>query len=108
MNQLQYNHIYDYQYTMALAKLMTNLMPQYYDFLKKEAKRRGKTMREILEEAIRLYKREKKKEEIRKGYDGMENDKEYLEEMRAMAEMGMEYYLKDLEKAEKHYEDTEI
>jgi hypothetical protein len=81
---------------MAFAKLMTNLLPQYYQFLQGEAKRQKRTMRQIVEEALALYRREKKKEFIREGYRRMGQDKEYLAENLAMAEEGMSYYLKDI------------
>lgn len=78
---------------------MTNLLPDLYAFIKHEAKVQKKTMREILEEAISVYKREKKKEWIIKGYEGMENDQEYHKEMKKTAEMGMEYFLQDIDGA---------
>ncbi len=85
---------------MATAKLMTNLLPAYYSFLQKEQKDSGKTKREIIEEALALYMRAKKKREIENAYKAMAEDKEYLEEMREMAEMGMEYYLIDIDNAD--------
>jgi len=70
---------------------MTTLLPQYYSFLKAEAKRRKRTMREILEEALVLYRKEKRMECIRLDCLKMAGDHEYLQEMADMAEMGMEY-----------------
>lgn len=93
---------------MAAVKFMTNLLPQYYNFLKAEAKRRKKTMREILEEAISIYRREIKKEKIRQDCARMSKDKEYLDEMVQMAEEGMEYYLKDIDKADEQYANKEV
>ena len=40
---------------MAFMKLMTNILPAYYTFLEKEAKRHHKSKRQIIEEAIALY-----------------------------------------------------
>ena len=83
-----------------MVKFMTTLMPQYYTFLKDESKLREKSMREIIEEAIVLYKREKRRKMIARQYEGMENDKEYLDEMVEMAEWGMAHYLEDIDKAD--------
>ncbi len=85
-----------------VAKLMTNLLPEYFHFLKTESKRQRKTMRQILEEAIAIYKREKKKAYLIAGYEKMAQDKEFLAENLAMAEEGMSYYLSDLENAERN------
>jgi CRISPR/Cas system-associated protein Csm6 len=85
----------------ATAKLMTNILPQYYVFLEEESERAKKTKREIIEEALALYKREEKKKEIINAYKKMADDKEYLEEMHEMAEMGMEYFLTDIDNANK-------
>ena len=86
---------------MAPAKLMTNIRPAYYSFLEREAKRSRKTKRELIEEALDLYMRELKRQEIIRGYEGLEQDHEYLKEMKEMAELGMEYYLTDIDNADK-------
>lgn len=85
---------------MAVAKLMTNLLPQYFSFLHEEAKRQKKTMRQVLEEALALYRREKKKALIRAQYEKMGQDEEYQKEMSEMAEEGMSYYLQDIDQDE--------
>ena len=84
---------------MAYAKLMTHLLPQNYNFLHQESRRQKRTIRDILEEAIALYRKEKKKELIRRAYVAMAEDKEYLQESLSLAEEGMAYFLKDLEHA---------
>jgi hypothetical protein len=86
---------------MANAKLMTNILPRYYDFIDRVSRQQGKTKREIIEAALALYMRELRKQKISQAYDAMEKDKEYLNEMREMAELGMEYYLTDIDNANK-------
>ncbi len=86
---------------MPVAKLMTNLQPAYYSFLEKETKRSHKTKRQLIEEALDLYIRELKRQAIIKGYEGLEHDYEYHKEMKEMAELGMEYYLTDIDNADK-------
>ncbi|MDP3975415.1 MAG: hypothetical protein Q8P95_00705 [bacterium] len=86
---------------MALAKLMTNLFPEYYTYIRSEAKAQKKTLRQIIEEAIQVYKREKRKEQIRRDCARMAEDVEYLKESVELAEMGMVEYAKILENADK-------
>ncbi len=82
---------------MASMKLMTNILPSYYSFIDKEAKRQHRTKRDIIEEAIGMYMRQRKKEEIVKSYEAMSKDSEYLDEMTRLAEEGMEYFLTDID-----------
>lgn len=87
---------------MALSKLMTNLMPEYYAFVRAEAKAEKKTIRQILEDAIRLYQKEKRKKRIIQDCERLANDTEYLEEMRKSAEMGMVDYWEIITRDEQH------
>ncbi len=80
---------------MAVAKLMTNILPEFYNFLEKEGSRLNKTKREIIEEALQLYIKNRKKKLIEKHYKAMFEDIVYLEELRTDAESGMEYFLED-------------
>lgn len=82
---------------MASAQLMTNILPSYYQFLEKESKRSHKTKREIIESALKLYIKEKKKESIEKAYQAMAEDEEYLSEMNETAELGISYFLIDID-----------
>ena len=83
---------------MKPAKLMTNILPSYYAFIEKEAKKHNKAKRDILEEAIRFYMKEKLKEELTASYQQMAKDQEYLDEMTKTAEIGMDYFLRDIDK----------
>ena len=82
---------------MTAAKLMTNLLPSYYDFIEKEARQKKKSKRQIIETAIALYMRESEKQRLLSAYKSMGEDKEYQKEMKEDAELGMGYYLNDLE-----------
>lgn len=86
---------------MAPVKLMTNILPAYYAFIEAEAKREKKTKRQVIEEAIQFYMREKKRQHLRKAYEAMANDEEYLKEQVEIAEWGMQYYLTDIDNAYK-------
>lgn len=86
---------------MALTELTVSIGSYYYDSIQKEAKRQHKTEQQILEEVIKLYAREKKKEFLLSEYKKMANDKGYLEESRELAEWGMDYYLIDIDNAYK-------
>lgn len=55
---------------------MTNILPMYYAFIERRAK---------------------KKQKILKAYQAMANDHDYQKEMKAMAEEGMGDYLKILD-----------
>lgn len=81
---------------MVPAKLMTNIAPNYYAFIEKEAKQQNRSKRDIIEEAIKLYMKKKWRDEVFESYKGMENDEEYKKEMVELAEEGMEYFLKDI------------
>jgi hypothetical protein len=76
--------------------IMTNIGNSYYVFIHKTAEKEGKTKRSILEEALTLYMQQKEKKAYRKemeeGYKKLGEDKEYLEEMRKTAEIGMDAY----------------
>ena len=65
---------------MSYTKLMTNIFTPYYSFINKEAKRQNKTKRDIIEDAIKSYMHERKKEQIKKSYKAMSEDTEYLNE----------------------------
>jgi len=84
---------------MPAVKLMTNLLPDLYAYVKEEARAQKKSMRAIIEEAILVYRKEKKKARIIKDCERLAEDKEYLEEMVETAELGMEYYLQDIDGA---------
>ncbi len=86
---------------MNPVKLMTNIKPDYYAFIEREAKKQSKTKRAILEEAIKIYMREIKKEKMIAAYKKMAEDKGYLEEQKEMAEWGMDYFLIDIDNADK-------
>lgn len=86
---------------MQPAKLMTNILPQYYAFIENEAQESNRSKREIIEEAIQLYMRESKKRKIMAQYAGMAQDEEYKNELLEGANLGMEYFLSDLEHADK-------
>lgn len=86
---------------MAPVKLMTNILPAYYSFIEQVAKSENKTKREVIEEAMEFYIREKKRQKIRQAYKAMENDEEYLKEQVETAEWGMAYYLQDIDNAYK-------
>jgi hypothetical protein len=75
---------------MQTAKLMTNILFSYYTFIDTTAKKEGKTKRQILEEAIKLYITEKKKKEIEEAYKRMAEDKEELQLQKELAAEGME------------------
>ena len=82
---------------MQLAKLMTNITPQYYSFIEKEAERSNRSKREIIEEAIGFYIKELKKKRVMAQYKALSDDQEYQNELVENAELGMEYYLSELE-----------
>ena len=82
---------------MQTAKLMTNILPQLYTFIEQEAKSSKRSKREIIEEAIFFYIKEKQKKDLFKAYEAMANDTEYKQEMQDLSEVGMDYYLNDLE-----------
>lgn len=86
---------------MQTAKLMTNIMPQLYSFIEKEAKRSKRSKREVVEEAVELLMKKILKDHIMEQYASIENDIEYQNEMREMAEMGMGTYLEELDNADK-------
>ncbi|MFH0820287.1 MAG: hypothetical protein V1908_00785 [Candidatus Peregrinibacteria bacterium] len=86
---------------MPTAKLMTNIRPSYYAFLEREVERSHKTKRQLIKEALDLYMRELKRQAIIEGYKGMEHDEEYKKEMRETAEWGMQYFLTDIDNANK-------
>lgn len=86
---------------MQLAKLMTNILPFYYSFIEKQAKKEKSSKRDIIEKAIVLYMKEEQKKAVWNQYEKMSADKDYQKEMGNMANMGMSYYLKDLEKYER-------
>ena len=85
---------------MPPVKLMTNLLPDLYAFIKHEAKVQKKTMREIIEEAISVYKREKRKEKMRQDSQRLAQDQEYLRESVELAEMGMEDYFNIIQRGD--------
>ena len=74
-------------------KLMTNILPSYYSFIEKEAKRSHKSKREVVEKAIALYIKEMKKKQILSQYKAMGKDEEYRNELTEDAELGIEYFL---------------
>jgi len=82
---------------MPLAKLMTNILPRYYQFIEMWAKETKRSKRAIVEEALQVYMREIKREKILKQYQAMQNDEAYQKEMVEMANLGMDYYLKDID-----------
>ena len=82
---------------MTTAKLMTNILAPYYSFIEKEAKRSKRSKREVIEEAIALYIKEVKRQKIMEEYKSMEKDEDYLNEMVESAEIGMDYYLNDID-----------
>jgi hypothetical protein len=84
---------------MSTAKLMTNILPDYYNFIEKEAKRSQRSKREVVEEAVSLLMKQQAREGLMAQYAEMADDKEYQKEMSEMAEIGMETYLNDLENA---------
>ena len=81
---------------MRLAKLMTNILPFYSIFLEEEARETRRTKREIIEAAIAMYIKEKKKRAIINAYRKMSKDKGYLLESVSTAEIGMDYFLTDI------------
>jgi len=60
---------------------MTNLDTRFYNFLQSEAKKRGSSKREVLEDILARYIEWKKEEDIKKSYSAMAEDTEYLNEM---------------------------
>ncbi len=60
----------------TVARVTTNLNPNLFEFLSKEAKASGTTFRNILEKAIEYYQNEKLKKQLIAGYNDMANDKE--------------------------------
>ena len=82
---------------MQLAKLMTNILPIYYQFIETQARKEKSSKRDVVERAIALYMAEEQKKSIWNQYEKMSEDKAYQKEMRHMAKMGMNYYLKDID-----------
>lgn len=82
---------------MQSAKLMTNILPQYYSFIENEAKRSKRSKREIIEEAISIYMKELKRRKVMSQYEAMTGDEEYQNELVETANLGIEYYLSELE-----------
>lgn len=64
---------------MKTARMTTNLDTSLMDFLITEANKIGKSKRYILEEALKNYRKEKLKKEMRDGYNQMADDKEEME-----------------------------
>ena len=76
---------------------MTNILPQYYDFLEQESSRSKKSKRDIIEEALSLYIRELKKQSVMNQYKKLAGDVDYQSELNESAELGIEYYLSETE-----------
>lgn len=58
-----------------LQTITTNLSPEVYKFLNEVSSSTKKTKRQILEEALRLYKKHYLEEQIKKGFE--ERKQEY-------------------------------
>lgn len=80
-----------------MSTLMTNLLPIYSNFLKDQSKRTKKTKRQILEEAIALYMKEIKRRALMAQYQKMGQDEDYQNELVEGAEIGMDYFLMDID-----------
>jgi len=65
----------------AVAKIMTNINPKYYEFLESYSKKNKVTKKQIIEAALDKYIKFLKEEKIKKEYELMAEDKEYLDEM---------------------------
>ncbi|QQR83653.1 hypothetical protein IPJ72_00350 [Candidatus Peregrinibacteria bacterium] len=84
---------------MADAKLMTNIKQKYYQFLEQQSKQRGVTKRQLTEDAFELLIRDYEKQKMIDSFREMANDADELNEMRALAELDMDYYLEDINNA---------
>jgi len=65
----------------AVAKVMTNMDYKYYRFLESYSKKKKITKRQIIETALDKYMKFLQEEKIKKEYELMGKDKEYLNEM---------------------------
>ena len=65
----------------AVAKVMTNINPRYYEFLEFYSKKNKVTKKQIIEAALDKYIKFLKEEKIKKEYESMGRDKKYLDEM---------------------------
>lgn len=86
---------------MMTSRLMTTINTEYYNFIEKESQNLSITKRTILEKALELYIKEKKRKDLASAYAVMESDTEYRREQQEMAEEGMDLYLDMLEQDEK-------
>jgi len=86
---------------MMTSRLMTTINTEYYNFIEKESQNLSITKRTILEKALELYIKEKKRKDLASAYAVMESDTEYRREQQEMAEEGMDLYLDMLKQDEK-------
>lgn len=63
------------------TKLMTNIDSYFYMFLDSESKKEKVTKRELIERIIAEYIQNQKEQQLKKSYEIMWKDIEYLEEM---------------------------
>ncbi len=83
-------------HTIQKYVLTTNLSPQLYEWLDKEAKARKATKRVILEYALEKVRIEEKKRRMAQSFRRANKDPEIM----TMAEWGMQDYAKQLDKLE--------
>ena len=74
--------------------ITTTLSPHLAVWLKVESKKKGTTKREIIEEALKKYKAEQRREELAESFDRAAQDPE----IRELSEMGLGDYLQQLNK----------
>lgn len=71
-----------------MAKLMTNIQPEYYEFIEKEANAKSISKRDVIEAAIQLYREKveyaKMEHQYKEGYD-----EEYQKELIEWSELGL-------------------
>ncbi len=78
--------------------LTTNLSPQLYEWLDKEAKARKSTKRVILEDALEKARLQEKKRRMAESFRRANQDPE----IKNMAEWGVQDYAKQLDKLDDH------
>ncbi len=83
---------------MKTATFTSTISPELISWLDRRAKAEKRTRRAMLEEAIRLYKRDIARETLKEGFARAARDPDMIEYMVELAEWGMGDYAKLIER----------